>query len=423
VTPLEFLREEVDNVRRALNETLRHDYGPGQGREYYIECDDRLAEIKKTVALTLASDRSTIQTLFNELRQLASWILLIERSHLGEFSWPFADQLKDMAVALLSETNLRGDVVKPLIHVVAEAEGYQIQYETQTATVSSRHPFVVIAFQRSLKNHALFHCLFGHELGHTALQTSAAGSVLNSEVIAAFASTGPLSTTAELNKWAKAPSGTDIADEYRESWLEELSCDLFGLVLFGPAFLAAHRTYLSPLDPDPYYIYFSDPTHPSYAVRHKMLRRAMELLGWHTTITNDAFEQEFLNYLLHDPFRSEFLVLDDAQLTRAIAGIHQVIRPLGALAYSPIPAEELRELVFMLARQIPPVRAQINPDGGVSLGEINVAQTLYAGWAYWIGRDKLSDPAPLNFFQTNRLCDLALLQQRAVNDTRRAGVI
>ena len=86
VTPLEFLGEEVGNVERALNETLRYDYGPEQGREYYKECADRLSEIKANVSSTQASDLRTIQALFNELRQLSSWILLIERSHLGEFS-------------------------------------------------------------------------------------------------------------------------------------------------------------------------------------------------------------------------------------------------------------------------------------------------------------------------------------------------
>ena len=148
----------------------------------------------------------------------------------------------------------------------------------------------------------------------------------------------------------------------------------------------------------------------------------MELLGWHNPITHDEFEREFLRYLLYDPFRAEFVVIDDTQLYRAIAGIRQVIGPLGPLAYSPITAEELRELVFMLDRQVPPVRPQIDGDGSVTLGEINVAQTLHAGWAYWIGREKLPNGTLLNFFQTNRLCDLALLQQRAVNDTKRAGV-
>jgi hypothetical protein len=114
VTPLEFLREEVGNVELALNETLRYDYGPEQGREYYKECADRLSEIKATGFATQPADLRTIQALLNELRQLSSWILLIERSHLGEFSWPFADELKGMAIALLSERNLKGDLVNLL---------------------------------------------------------------------------------------------------------------------------------------------------------------------------------------------------------------------------------------------------------------------------------------------------------------------
>lgn len=72
MTPLEFLREELGNVERALNETLRYDYGPEHGREYYDECADRLAEIKTVVSAIHASDLRTIQTLFNELSQLSS---------------------------------------------------------------------------------------------------------------------------------------------------------------------------------------------------------------------------------------------------------------------------------------------------------------------------------------------------------------
>src|SRR6202035_5331923 len=109
--------------------------------------------------------------------------------------------------------------------------------------------FVVVAFQRSLKHHALFHSIFGHELGHTALQTSSAGAVLNSEVIGAFVSSGPLSNEASMNAWLTSVQGTQIlaksltryqirpgpplvGDEDRESWLTELGCDLFGLILF-----------------------------------------------------------------------------------------------------------------------------------------------------------------------------------------------
>jgi hypothetical protein len=210
VSPLNFLREEFENVERALNETLRYDYGPEQGREHYDECADRLAEIKTAISGTDAADLQTIQTLFNELQQLSSWILLIERSHLGEFSWPFADELKKIATILLCETDLKGDQIKPLIHVIAEGDGYQIVYEPQTATASSRRPFVVVAFQRSLKQHALFHSLLGHELGHTALQTPSAGAVLNSEVIGAFTSTGPMSNETAINGWLNDPAGKQV---------------------------------------------------------------------------------------------------------------------------------------------------------------------------------------------------------------------
>ena len=97
MSPLEFLHEELANVRRALDETLRYDYGPEQGREFYTECAERLAEIEKGLSSTRPSDLQTIRTRLNELQELSAWILLIERSHLGEFSWPFSDELKRIA--------------------------------------------------------------------------------------------------------------------------------------------------------------------------------------------------------------------------------------------------------------------------------------------------------------------------------------
>jgi hypothetical protein len=120
----------------------------------------------------------------------------------------FLTSLNALQIELLSETDLKGDRIQPLIHVVAEGEGYQIVYESQMATASSRRPFVVVAFQRSLKHHALFHSIFGHELGHTALQTSSAGAVLNSEVIGAFVSSGPLFDEVSMNAWLTGTHGT-----------------------------------------------------------------------------------------------------------------------------------------------------------------------------------------------------------------------
>lgn len=280
----------------------------------------------------------------------------------------------------------------------------------------------MVAFQRSLKYHALFHCLFGHELGHTALQTPSAGAVLDAEVIGAFTSSGPMSDKIAINIWANNPAGQQIDNEYRESWLIEFSCDLFGLILFGPAFLAAHRTYLSHIDPDPYHIDFSGPTHPPYALRHKMLRRVMELLDWHTPITNDEFEHEFLRHILEDPYKSWAQIFDDAQLGRAISGIKQVMNPIQHLAYKRPTAEVLMELVLRLSKRLPPILAQVDSEGKPALTKVSISQTLHAGWAYWIGREKLSAAELMTFFEVNRLCDLALLQQRAINDALDAGV-
>jgi hypothetical protein len=92
------------------------------------------------------------------------------------------------------------------------------------------------------------------------------------------------------------------------------------------------------------------------------------------------------------------------------------------LAYAPIGAEVLRALVSRLEKQLPPILDKLDPDGKPILRRITISQTLHAGWAYWIGRGKLAVAYPLTFFETNRLCDLALLQQRAINDAKDAGI-
>jgi hypothetical protein len=194
MTPYEFLEEELKNVEQALAETLRHDYGPERTKEYYSECSTRLAEIKKVVPLISVSDLPTISARLSELRLLTSWIFLIERSHLGEFSWPFSEELRQMAAQLLAYKRLKKDYINPIIHVVADAEGYQINYETRVPTASVKRPIIIVAFLRSLKHHVLLHAIFGHELGHTALETPIVGPSLRRSVISSFARVGPMKT-------------------------------------------------------------------------------------------------------------------------------------------------------------------------------------------------------------------------------------
>ena len=74
--PKEFLVEEHANVKRALDETLRFDYGPPElTRDYYEECAARLEIIEKEIARVSAAD---VSALLWELSELAKWISYIK---------------------------------------------------------------------------------------------------------------------------------------------------------------------------------------------------------------------------------------------------------------------------------------------------------------------------------------------------------
>ncbi len=403
MTPLEFLYEEFENVKRALGDTLRHDYGPERSLEYFTECESRLNEIERALARTRPADAQTICDQLSEISSLAAWISLIERSHLGEFSWPFADELRRMAVALLAETDLAGNRLEPLIHVISGDQGYRIVYEL-IPKASSERRFVVVAFPRSLKHHVLLHTIFGHELGHTALD-GAPGGLLRTDVIGSFKASGPMASLNATNAWLHDPSAPPevrnilsgvatpvaISDGSREAWLVELACDLFGFVLFGPAFLAAHRTLLESMLPDPYELDLPDPTHPPYAIRHTMLAQAMRLVGWDSAITDPSdlevhqAEVELIRYATGKTFAPWAQVFDDAQLGMAIAGVRNVISAHPGLGYSPVDSGILAALVRRLVKQLPPIYANLDADGKPRLTNVAISQTLYAGWIYWVG--------------------------------------
>lgn len=448
MTPLELLSEELDNVKRALRETLRHDYGPELSTEYYNECAARLEEIEKANQRVLPTDSRTISAHLAELSLVATWVSLIERSHLGEFSWPFANRLRAMATALFAEQNLKGDRLDPIIHIVAEGQEYQIVYEPIVPVSSGRKRFLIVAFPRSLKHHVLLHAIFGHELGHTALHATDTGSLLHSEVMTAFSNNGPITNANTITTWlndANAPTEVKDAlqdfqtqtgrpyvfdENSRQMWLVELCCDLFGLILFGPSFLAAHKTSLQPSHPDPFEFELGDSTHPPYAVRHKMLVRATQLLGWHnpvTTTANDGIyhaENELLNYILDDPYNNWAAIFDDVQLDAAIAGVKKIFVPFPDLAYVPNDSETLVQLVRRLENGLPPLLADIESDGSPNLTKLEISNTLYAGWVFWEGRSHLNitDFQP-TFLLANMLCNHALLQQSAVDEVITFGKI
>jgi hypothetical protein len=415
MTPHEFLKQQAENVEQALTETLRYEYGPRTTWDYYQECQQRLDRIKNAIRTTSVADLRGIKARLDELSYLSVWISLIERSRLGEFSWPFAEALRRMAEILLSETSLSGATVLPIVHIVADGEGYFIHYETTSA--SSKRKFAFIAFPRPLKHHVLLHTLFGHELGHTALHTVGAGSILQTTVMKALQSSGPLVSAAAMNSWiydnaAPAEIKRELSrfqsinsakftfDEHCLSdWLDELICDLFGLLLFGPGFAAAHQVYLRPMHSNPYEIGMSQPTHPSYAVRHKILVRTMQLLNWDQPVTThqpyQAAEQDLVNFVLLDPYDPWAAILSDGQLTSAIAGVQSLFSSYGSLAYVNPDSNILAALIEQLTMRLPPIIATLSSQGKPRLQTIDITHTLYAGWIYSIGHQHLtSEPIP-----------------------------
>src|ERR1700730_2278688 len=122
MTPHEYLEQQAENVEQALSETLRYDYGPKPTWNYYQECRESLDRIKLAITSTNTTDYAEIEARLDELTSLSVWISLIERSRLGEFSWPFAEALRRMAEELLADTGLSGAKTPPIVHIVADGE-------------------------------------------------------------------------------------------------------------------------------------------------------------------------------------------------------------------------------------------------------------------------------------------------------------
>jgi hypothetical protein len=431
MTPLAFLLQQVDNVEQALAETLRYDYGPKRISDYYQECCERLERIKSGVQGTAESELPEIKARLGELSNLSIWISLIERARLGEFSWPFAESLRAIADVLLSEPGLTADT-SPIVHVIAEGEGYYIYSEGISA--SARHQFLVIAFPRPLKHYVLLHSIFGHELGHSALHMASPTNILQSEVMPAIQASGPLAGVGAVTLWlhgAAAPEEVmrelreyetqngrayEFSEDHLLSWVDELICDLFGLLLFGPSFAAAHRTLLRPMNPNPYEIGLTYPTHPPYAVRQKLLARATHLIGWDQPITQNyqAVEQSLINFIVDDSYSSWASILSDEQLKEAIRGIRKVLDSRGSFSYVQPEGKALETLLEQLFSRLPPIMARLSEDGAADLSKVNFTHTLYGGWVYALGGTS-SGAAPLSFLDVNKLCDQALLQQRAID--------
>jgi hypothetical protein len=177
---------------------------------------------------------------------------------------------------------------------------------------------------------------------------------------------------------------------------------------------------LRPTHRTPYEFDLLEPTHPPYAVRHKMLVRALRLLNWERPVTIPAqgnihqAEVAALKFITDDPYSAWASFFSDKQLSDAIRGLQNVLRQYGNYQYRQPTSQVLAALIDRLRRRLPPIGADIDGEGNPSFTENNRTHSLLAGWIYWLGQGTLIKQDALSFLEINRLCNQALLQQRGI---------
>lgn len=419
----------------ALREALRHDYGPERSKKFYEECKTRLEAIQHAMEDTPDMDSRDVADHLRALASVGSRVALLERSHLGEFSWPFADAIRGFAEKLFVNEEASGTAT-PIVHVIAEGIGYQIFDDDADRMFRDR--IMIVAFPRQLRHHVLLHSIFGHELGHPAMKSDATMDVIFGPVLKMLRQ-GPLQDVAQLKQWLRleeAPatvrrqieSGTEFTEDQLRDWRFEILCDLFGLVLFGPAFAAAHRTLLEPLCAPPREYDLTSVTHPPYPLRKRIIGDAMRLLGWlNPVVTSEGphrdAEVAMLTYAGGEVPSEWTRLIKDDDLRTLLESLSTIFAPYPTMAFTQPSAQRHSALLDRLVHCRPPIVQWLDDEDSPRNARVPIQHCLYAGWTFWFGKEALRAPLlatrpdlpELSFLGVNRLCEQALLQQRAID--------
>lgn len=415
-----FLVDELENIERCLKEALRHEYGADQGLAFFEECRKRLEALGLATAATDAADLVGLRELSNQINLLSALIGRIERSHRGEFSWAFAQELQRLGKNICRDSTGR-DSAENLFYFGSDGSlgAYRIYPEQHTTHLASARIFSVI-FPRTLKHHVLFHPILGHELGHAGLAVPEVHSRAVGALQALNRSPNLVSRDA-FRAWLANFSTTTLSDATVDqiivSWLIEFFCDLFGLLTFGPSFVGAHSTLLSALDPTGEQIGNS---HPPGKCRFRLMSVALAHLGW-TTFGDDLLRQlrndnevmwpSLLDVTLQDPLVE---IVSDQEVRNAIDLLLADPTRFGGSIYQLPDRDSALELSRQLLGRIPPLHAQTFDAGVASLAVPDFRTILLAGWLAWRATEEGAQPNPISFFDVNRLCDHAILQSQAI---------
>ncbi len=429
----EFLTQECGNLSAVLEETLRFKYGLEGSKEFFEECQARLKFLAGELTGTPETNFDALQKLSMLLSELAKLISRMERSSLGEYSWPFVEELKRIAVATCTEATLTDPKTPPQIFVLSGGGlgSYAIHVEVNRPS-GSRMRIHSIVFPRTLKHFVLLHSILGHELGHAIWKCSqhqkAVRTIVNRELFSTGHFANPPATAAWLyangapagvKKILAGLAGRGVTQgnffgkiASWPAWIEEITCDFIGLVTFGPSFVAAESNLLYSCNPDGT---LPGPQHPPVGCRGNYLLTGASVRGYDT----DAFADATLKRAVEafwtsmrgrrqiDPWFDVFTPDQIRNTANQLAVLMDTLPP----ASYPMPDErDLLLLVNQLARGVPPVGYEIGAGQAVSCRPIDFRHSLYAGWitAY-------TPPPEISFAEINRLCEHGIMQQRAID--------
>lgn len=430
----QFLERECRNVREFLEETLRYKYRLNDSKNFFHECEARLKYISGQIKDTDPADLIRLQKNGGLLNKLTDLISRIERSSLGNYSWPFVDELKKIAKDICAENTLLVSNAPPIFHVFSGGglDSYAIYTEHNRFRVS-KNRILTIVFPRTLKHFVLLHSILGHEIGHAIWRSEKHQDTLNNIMEnQLFKTGGPFLDRISTAEWLysnNAPDYIKIQLDYFKkevrrfntleknnffniladwgAWKEEILCDFIGLLTFGPSFVAAHCQLLYAIDPSGLSL---GPKHPPVGFRVNLMLAAAKILGYEAIPdlqrddlkdTLKIFWNELSAKKQADAWFSPFT---DRQIKGVLDKLQVLIGKYPPALFQ-LPSGDLFEKLFIqLVDKVPPVGCEIGSDGS-TFYDADFRHILYTGWIATQHKSKI----PFNII--NRLCEHAIMQQ------------
>ena len=432
LTHAEYLRVELAGVRSALNETLRHRFN-SEYHEFYTECDKRLRWLERLIKQYDASPLDVAENVSGGLEEISDLITRMERSHLEEFAWPFANCLRSLALAICYDHEFavqeQGDEAKPPIFFFT-AEGGMASYSVVTeVNLFPKGDYIEIfpvIFPRSLKDHVLLHVVLSHEIGHVAYRAQPRAEKFR-EIAADLLNSIGLGTPDQLKAWCAANMSiaNDLPEDLLEGrhglWAEEFFCDLFGLITMGPSFIPALLALLGPTNGDAHDFI---PSHPPLEARMVLLAYAAEALGMEYSKHPDPRHK----LTIATPLESAFV--DRSKVARATAAgklidktaamdatkrIHAICSQVDNVVFQHPDSIEVSHLVHLLGNNLPPSAPEFRYEPNKVPHELKVIDfrhILYAGWLSWSQPGQERSHERLQWI--SKLCLKAILHQQGI---------